>query len=215
MKESILVFAAHADDEVLGCGGTINKYSDEGKEVIIVVFTSGEHSSPWLKKEVLVETRIREEEKIGKFLGAKEVINLGFPDGKLKDLISKKKVKDKVKKIILKYKPKQIFTHSKKDAHASGDHKAVSLITLDVLKEIDPKKKISAFVYEVWNLRNQVMPRHYVDISKYFDKKIKAMKMFKSQWLWIHILIIPVFVRNWISGLHIGSQYAERFYKIR
>ena len=38
MKKSILIFAAHPDDEVLGCGGTILKYKDKGYQVFSVFF---------------------------------------------------------------------------------------------------------------------------------------------------------------------------------
>ena len=36
----ILVFAPHADDEVLGCGGTIAKYAEEGAEVYVCIITN-------------------------------------------------------------------------------------------------------------------------------------------------------------------------------
>ena len=44
MKEKIIVFAPHPDDETLGCGGTIAKRIVEGYEVIIVIMTDGRHS---------------------------------------------------------------------------------------------------------------------------------------------------------------------------
>jgi len=37
----VLVVAAHPDDEVLGCGGTIARLSAEGREVIIAIFGEG------------------------------------------------------------------------------------------------------------------------------------------------------------------------------
>ncbi|MFA4887817.1 MAG: PIG-L family deacetylase, partial [Candidatus Nanoarchaeia archaeon] len=40
-KETILVFAAHPDDEIIGVGGTIAKYAQEGKDVIVTIFSDG------------------------------------------------------------------------------------------------------------------------------------------------------------------------------
>ena len=40
MKEKILIVVAHPDDEVLGCGGTINFYSEKGNEVYVLFITN-------------------------------------------------------------------------------------------------------------------------------------------------------------------------------
>jgi len=44
MNHSVAVIAAHPDDEVLGCGGTIAKWANEGCDVNILLMTSGEGS---------------------------------------------------------------------------------------------------------------------------------------------------------------------------
>ena len=36
--KKILVIAAHPDDEVLGCGGTLAKYSKKGSKVKIIFY---------------------------------------------------------------------------------------------------------------------------------------------------------------------------------
>ena len=59
-KETIIVFSAHSDDFVIGAGGTIAKYVQEGNKVISVVFSKGEKSHPWLKVEVVQEFRVEE-----------------------------------------------------------------------------------------------------------------------------------------------------------
>ncbi len=212
-KAVILVFVSHPDDEVIGCGGTINKYSREEKDVITIIFSSGEKSSPWLKKDYLAESRREEAKKIGEFMGCKNTVFFGLQDMKLQEEIKKPKVEKAIKNIINHYKPKVIFTHSKLDPHP--DHRAVNKVVFEIIEEIDPKKKISVYVFEVWNVLNETRPRMYVDVSKTFGRKIEAMKKFKSQKVFIWTLMLPVIIRAFFCGLHAKCRFAERFYKIR
>ena len=39
--ESVLVIAAHQDDETIGCGGMIRKWADLGTRVGVIFVTSG------------------------------------------------------------------------------------------------------------------------------------------------------------------------------
>ena len=215
MKETTLVFCAHSDDEVIGMGGTIAKYSHEGKDIIVVIFSKGDASSPWLKKHYLIEERKKEAQSIDAYIGVKRTINLGLKDGHLAEEIEKKKIRKTIKSIIKHYHPSQIFTHSKFDPHFSGDHKAVNKAVVDVLENLDPKRKISTFVFEVWNIRGETSPKMYVDVSSTFKKKIKAMLMFRSQWSSIYPLLSPVYIRAKLAGIQNHTKFAERFYKVR
>ena len=40
MKKNILVIAPHADDEILGCGGSISKHIANGENVFILILTN-------------------------------------------------------------------------------------------------------------------------------------------------------------------------------
>lgn len=213
MTETIVCFGAHSDDLEIGMGATISKYSKEGKEVISVVFSSGEKSSPWLKKDYLIETRKEEAKKIGEFIGCKNTIFFGLKDTKLMEEIENPKVKKAVINIIKHFKPNTVFTCSKFDPHK--DHKAVNKIVFEALDEIDKNKKINVYVFEIWNILNETRPRIYVDVSETFSKKIEAMKKFKSQKVFIWVLMLPVYIRAIFSGFHAKCRYAERFYKIR
>ena len=42
LRKNILVIAAHPDDEVLGCGGAINKFSKLGYRIDILFVSDGE-----------------------------------------------------------------------------------------------------------------------------------------------------------------------------
>jgi len=213
MAKNILIFCAHSDDESLGMGGTIAKYVAEGKKVIVVIFSYGEASLPHLKPEYVKEIRLKEIEEASKLLGTQEAIFLGLPDAKLKEYEGNREVITKVRKIIRKYNPEKIFTHSQTDPHHPGDHKAVHNIVTKAVKGI--KKEYDLFNFEVWNIFPENRPVMYVDISKYFKKKIKAISIFKSQWFSILLTIIPIYIRAKKFGLKAGYKYAEKFYKIR
>ena len=49
---NVFVIAAHPDDEVLGCGGTLLKHVDEGDKVYILFVTEGV-SGRYKKKKLI------------------------------------------------------------------------------------------------------------------------------------------------------------------
>lgn len=212
-KIRIMIFGAHADDETIGCGATIAKYSQEGNQIISVILSSGEGSSPWLKKDVIIETREKEAKAVSKYLGSNEIIFMELADGKLEQEIENPKVYETIKKLIQRYNPDKVYTHSKFDP--LPDHKAVNKIVVKAINSIDKEKKIGVYTFEVWNVVNESQPRVYEDVSKTFGKKIKAMKMFTSQWMAISTLMIPVIIRAKLDGYKAKCRFAERFYKIR
>lgn len=211
--ETILVCCAHADDETIGMGATIAKYASEGKDVVIIIFSFGENSSPWLKGEAVILDRKKEAKAIGDFLGAKETVFMGLKDTKLNEEIKDPKIKDILKKVFLRFKPCRVFTHSAEDPHP--DHKAINELVVKTIEEHDKDNKINVYAFEVWNVVNELHPAIYVDVSKTFSKKIEAMKKFKSQKVFIYTLLAPVYIRAIIAGRHNHCRFAEKFYKVR
>ena len=76
-KDDILVFCAHSDGKILGPGGTLAKYAKEGKKVRSIIFSYGEYSQPHLKKEIIINRRIKEAEEADKAIKGKGVQFLG------------------------------------------------------------------------------------------------------------------------------------------
>ena len=58
-KKKILIVAAHPDDEVLGCGGTITKSTAQGCKVYIVFMTNGVAARNKIKKDIKKEVNAR------------------------------------------------------------------------------------------------------------------------------------------------------------
>ncbi len=215
MKETILIIVAHPDDEIVAVGGSIMKYVSEDKDVVSIVLSFGESSRPLVQKRITAETRIEESRNVGKKLGCKETIFLGVPDGQVFRKLNDNDFIDKLGKIIENYNPNWIFTHSISDIF-HPDHRATNKLVLKVVKKINYKGSLYSF--DIWNpiaffKRNR--PKLYINITKYFDKKINAIKEFKSQWFLLYPLIPMVYLRARYYGREANYKYAERFYKVK
>ncbi len=210
LSENILIFCAHSDDEIVGMGATIPKYVQEGKKVIVVIFSFGEKSHPHYKEEIISQIRLKETKHIDRFIGRKSLF-FGLTEGRIKEEAEKFKIDKRIESLINYFKPTKIFTLSELDPHP--DHRAVHEVVVKTLNKI--KYKGDLYAFEVWNIVNENKPVMYVDISDTFDLKLRTLKQFRSQWLSIYLLWIPVYIRARLNGLKNNCKYAEKFYKLK
>jgi len=220
-KRNILIVAAHPDDEVLGCGGTISRLINEGYEVFTIILgegiTSRNYSSK-LKKKELQELK-NQMYKANKILGVRKVFNFNLKDNQL-DTIPLLEIVKKIEKIKNEIKPEIIFTHYKNDLNI--DHKitydAVITATRPVIDE--PVKTIYSFEIlssTEWNYPLSFSPNFFFDITKTISKKIEAMKIYKSEIRdFPHprsLEGIKLNAKMW--GLKAGLKFAEAFQLVR
>lgn len=81
--ETIVIFHAHPDDEVIVTGGSIAKASDDGHRVVLVVATNGDHGDvpeDLQHDETLVDRRRSETARSAAVLGIHRVEWLGYGD---------------------------------------------------------------------------------------------------------------------------------------
>lgn len=208
--ERYLVFCAHPDDEIVGMGGTLSKYADEGKDIVTVIFSFGEKSQPHLKEEHIARARVLESKKVDYLIG-KESIFLGLDEGRILEQYGQYNMKDKLVKLIRHYKPKKVFTLTASDPHK--DHRDVNSIVTSLMDEL--KYPCELYGFEVWNVVNENHPAVYVDITSTFSRKLSLLRKYKSQRVFIYLLWIPIYLRARRYGSKVGRRYAEKFYKIR
>ncbi len=224
MNLDILVFGAHPDDAEIGMGGTIALLADNGFKVGVVDLTRGEMST-----RGDVNTRKKEAKRASKILGLKLRDNLELPDGRLE-------VVDEYIKMVIwqirKYKPKLVFAPYKNDRHP--DHIAASNLvktavfhsgvgkydTSDENEQQEPHRPVKLYYYmQAFKFE----PKFIVDISNYFDKKMKSVFAYKTQFYNPRskepntFISDPKFTRYLESrsgfyGFQIGKDYGEPFY---
>ena len=82
-NRKVLVIAAHPDDEVLGCGGTLSRHISFGDTVSVLIVAEGITSrlSPDNGKQL--DELKKASNKSADILGLSEIKYLGYPDNKL------------------------------------------------------------------------------------------------------------------------------------
>lgn len=215
----ILVIAPHADDEVLGCGGIISKYASKGNDVYVAIITKA--CEPLFSKKD-DEIDKKESNAVHKFLGVQETIYLDFPAAMLES-VPRHELNAAISKLINKVKPDEVYIPHRGDMHL--DHKMIVDACMVGLRPRGKNKVSRIYAYETlseteWDIPNTVnafIPNVYVDISKHLDKKIKAMKLYKSQ-----ICKYPdprsdqgIKALAMLRGSTVSKEYAEAFMLIR
>lgn len=185
----VLVFAPHADDEVLGCGGTIARYVDESADVYVCIVTSGK--KPIFDDTIAVQNgwphiHYLEVMASHRVLGIKKTYFLEFPAAALED-VPRYELNRKIQALINEIEPDIVFI-----PHFGDMQKDHTLTSEAVMVAVRPKGKHivqTVYAYETlseteWNIphsKNAFIPNVYMDISKYIEKKLEAMSCYKSQ----------------------------------
>lgn len=215
---NIAVISPHPDDETLGAGGTILKYKEEGEKVYWINVTDVIDTVQWSQE--FIEHRKLQIERIRLFYGLDGFYNLRLEATKL-DSIERSKVIGKISECIKEIQPQVLILPDPNDAHS--DHLCVfesamactkvfrcpeikKILTMEILSETD-------FGNPYQNFR----PNYYVDITKYIDKKVEALKIYDTE---IGELPFPrssSAVRSLavIRGCTAGVKYAEAFNAIK
>ena len=122
--KNVLVVAAHPDDEVLGCGGTIARHADHGDKVTILLAAEGA-TSRGLQRNVQnykydLESLSKSAQKSAEILGASELIHLGLPDNRLDSLDLLDIVKN-IEEVSSRISPDIVYVHHSGDLNI--DHR--------------------------------------------------------------------------------------------
>lgn len=209
----LLVFCAHADDEVIGMGGTIRKFALAGAEIRLVMFSEGaEGYATEAERGTIVARRDAETRKVCKLLGIQEYFNLHGLDWNLK--VNNETYRSVIHHI-REFRPDVIFSHGCRDYN---DHQAVSKVVaegwfhaaLACAMEKDPVyPMVPLYEFEVIKMMDE--PNFVVDITDTMDDKLAAMALYGSQTGVVGGSAQMLTGRAMLRGQQIGVKYGEAF----
>lgn len=175
-SKTIVVFAAHPDDEVMGCGGSIAKYVDSGKTVEIVYMTPSRNN----KQRKLKEEEARNAAKV---LGVNNIFFFGEHD---RHVSYNQTTLNKTIRLLRKEKADLVFVPHPEEA--DRDHKAtyeivneaVWLTSSQHMPHLGKSHSVlGLFLYEVWTPLKDF--QLIEDVTNFMSKKTKALQQYKSQ----------------------------------
>lgn len=161
---TVLAVGAHPDDVELGCAGTLALHTSKGDKVYLLVLTRGEASG---------NADLREEEcrQSAKILGAADVFIGGIQDTKVDD---GRETIDAIEGIVEKLRPDIVYAPSSKDTHQ--DHRNAGHAVLSACRRCRV-----ILLYEGASTQRDFNPQVFVDITKAFQLKLTATRVFGSQ----------------------------------
>jgi len=224
--DNILVVVAHPDDEVLGCGASIAKWTEFGVSVHILIMAEGETSRDLSRN---VDSKVSElsilkksAKKAGEILGVSSVNLLGFPDNRM-DSLDRLDVIKEVEKEINRVQPDTVITHHSGDVNI--DHRIVheAVVTACRPKPYQTVMRLlsceiqSSTEWQTPGSNHIFQPNWYEDVSNTIGLKIEALKAYQTEVReWPH----PRSLKNventarW-RGSSVGFDAAEAFMLLR
>lgn len=220
MNKTVLVAAAHADDEVLGCGGTIARHVAEGDTVYAAFLADGVMSRPNATTAQL-EQRNSAAAKAHGILGIKKVYMLGLPDNRM-DSVPLLDIVQQLEDVLKEVQPEIVYTHHCGDLNI--DHRITHQAVLTACRPVPGASVKEIYAFEVlssteWNAPavNPFIPNVFMDISQYLAKKTSALKAYELEMReGPHSRSIENSVRlSELRGNTVGVKAAEAFSLVR
>lgn len=182
--KTILVVAAHADDEALGCGGTLARHTMKGDSVHLVIMADGVQSrigaSPCDLEDRLVSTA-----KAQETLGIKEVHHFNFPDNRM-DSVPLLEIVQALEGIIQQINPQIIYTHFHGDLNV--DHQITQQAVMTACRPQPGHSVKEIYGFEVVSSTEWASPQSspfapncFVDITDYLPIKQRALAAYAEE----------------------------------
>jgi len=185
MNKKVLILSPHADDEILGCGGFISKYSKQKYLINVLILTNANKGAPEVYSSKEINQIRNESKKANKLIGTKKLFFENLPALNLNNY-PLYKISSIINKYIIDINPEIVLIPSPNDIN--DDHKII-FKTAKVAMRPNRKNNLKKILsYEVlseteWNENEKSFnPNYFVSLNKAdINNKVKAFLQYKSQ----------------------------------
>ena len=221
----MLVVAAHPDDEMLGCGGTMARLAREGCQLHIIILGEG-ISSRYDRRSQADQQSLRKLQRDARaaatLLGAASIAFESLPDNRFDELPLLEIVK-RVERRVEAIDPAVIYTHHPGDLNV--DHRTTFHAVLTATRPVNGCRVREIYAFEVpssteWafqQIQPPFRPNVFVDVTSTMELKIRGMRCYASESRAFPHPRSPealqAIMRRW--GSVAGCAYAEAFELIR
>jgi LmbE family N-acetylglucosaminyl deacetylase len=223
VNHRVLVIAAHPDDEILGCGGTMARLANNGSEVFTLILGTGITSRYETGQNEKVQRDIQKLRdamyEANAIIGVKKVFTGDFPDNKFDTaaLLNLIKAVERIKKEV---RPDIIFTHYENDLNI--DHRITYKAVITAARPLQDETVKEIYSFEVpssteWNCPLSFSPEVFFDITETMELKLKALSAYKSELRdFPHPRSLEgIIINSQYRGMTAGTRNAEAFKTIR
>lgn len=220
MAQSVLILAAHPDDEVLGCGGTIAKLANDGAFIHVAFLSDGitSRGGGGAAFDAQLSARRNAAKKACEILGVTSVSFGDFPDNRM-DTVALLDITKVVEALIAEHLPEIVFTHHAGDVNI--DHRRLHDAVVTSCRPQKGHSVKTLLCFEVpssteWQLAGSgpvFIPNWFVDISKTLDRKLLALDAYAAELRdWPHPRSKQgvEYLARW-RGATVGAEAAESF----
>ena len=217
-----LVISAHPDDEVLGCGGSMAKWSKDGHDVHVLIMAEGVTSRDKVRKKAARQKELSDlaesANKACEILGVQSIKLMDYPDNRM-DSVNLIDVVKTIECYVEKLKPEVVITHHSDDLNIH--HQIVHQAVMTACRPMPRQSVKRILLFEVpssteWQsptAGNSFVPNWFEDVSETLNLKIKALEAYKNEMrAWPHSRSIKAVehLARW-RGTSIGFEAAEAF----
>jgi LmbE family N-acetylglucosaminyl deacetylase len=178
--ENVVVIAPHPDDETLGCGGTLLRHREETCRLFWLILT---RMTPDRFSADAIAARQGEILAVQEHYGFEQVFELGHPAGAL-DRVAMSDLVASIGDVFGSVQPGTVYLPARSDAHT--DHRIAFDAAAACTKWFRYPYVKRVRVYETLSetdisLTSGWRPNLYVDVTSHIDKKIDAMRIYRSE----------------------------------